>query len=66
MHDNQAERKRKNGHNHHDELIEKSAREAVRLGHSEKVCPYVYDLKAKKIWLAEYRREKRRVRKFAA
>ena len=47
----------------HDQVIEATAVTAAREGRQIDVCPYTYDLRAKKIWIKAYNKEKRRVRK---
>lgn len=39
----------------HDQLIERTARVAAEQGADEASCPYIYDLKARKIWLRAYK-----------
>lgn len=59
-------KKKQSGTSKHDLLIEDNAKMAVANGHPESVCPYQYDLRAKKIWVSAFKKEKRRVNKARA
>ena len=50
----------------HDRIIARGAKAAFQQGYDEDACPYQYDLKARKIWLEAYRKEKKRVNKARA
>lgn len=48
--------KRRKTHTH-DDLIRCNARKAAEHTKDEASCPYIYDLRARKIWLKAFREE---------